>query len=82
MRDGRQPDFGEAVLGRDGKGGARGERDCALAPGEEDESLDERGAKEPAREREPGEGCEDPLEHTREGLGSPGAGEPKEEKGE
>jgi len=80
MRDGREPDFGEAVFVWDGKGGAGWECDGAFAPGEYDEPFDERRAKEPAREREPGEGGEAPLEYAREGLGAPRAGEPEEEK--
>ena len=81
MRERREARFGEAVLGWDDKGGARGERDGAFAPREEDEPLDERGAKEPTREREPGEGGDGPLEYAREGLDTPCASEPEEEEG-
>ena len=81
MGDGREPDLGEAVVVRDGEGGAGGECDGAFAPREHNEPLDERGPKEPAREREPGEGGQDPLDYAGQGLGASRAGEPEEEKG-
>ena len=81
MRDGRERDFGETVFVRDDKGAARGECDGAFAAREHDEPFDERGPKEPAREREPGEGGEGPLEYAVQGLGAARAGEPEEEKG-
>lgn len=81
VRGGRELDFGEAVVVWDGKGGPRGECDGAFAAREEDDAFDQWGAKEPAREREPSEGGEDPLAYAREGLRAARAGEPEEEKG-
>lgn len=74
--------MGETVFVENCKGGADGECDGAFAPCEEGEPVHERGSKEPAREREPGQRGERPLEDTAEGLGVLGAREPEEEKGE